>query len=72
MKSTHPIDLLTILLARLLASLRLMNARHQGNYGQQVKIVRVGSIALLALLLTSCNSLPKDGADAQTRPAGGR
>ncbi len=49
-----------------------MNVRHQGNYGQQVKIVRVGSIALLALLLTSCNSLPKDGADAQTRPAGGR
>jgi HlyD family secretion protein len=68
----HLVELLTILLARLLASLRSMSGCQQGDDCQQVKTVRVGAIALVALALASCNSLPKDGADAQTRPAGGQ
>ena len=46
-----------------------MSGCQQGNNCQQVKTVRVGAIALVALVLASCNS-PKDEADARTRPAG--
>ncbi len=47
-----------------------MSGCQQSDNCQQVKIVRVGSIALVAVVLASCNSLPKDGADARTSPAG--
>jgi HlyD family secretion protein len=47
-----------------------MSGCQQSDDCQQVKTVRVGAIALVALVLASCNSLPKDEADARTRPAG--
>lgn len=35
-----------------------------------VRVMSGGVVALIAMTLASCNSAPKDGADAQTRPPG--
>ena len=47
-----------------------MSIRPKSYRQDRVGGVQIGSIALVALVLTSCNAAPKDGADAQTRPGG--
>ena len=46
-----------------------MSIRHQSYRLDRVRVVPTGSIVLIAIFLASCNTVPKDGADAQTRPA---